>query len=165
MNRAAMPASGMVIHKYCTRPFAGNAVHTPVHVFATPHDRRTLSSPKRHLSTTLYPSLAKPGVDGYQMLIASSNDVVSEYIELVGGQGCSAEVVPLATAKHMADMMGVGLAVASSVYCDRTTGDVWYDLYTYQPEPAWRDAKSRELLRGALAAVVSPAAEKKEKHT
>ena len=63
------------ITKYCTRPFAGNAIHAPVHVFAARHDPRRLDpNAKRHLTTTLYPSLSKPGVDGNEHFFYCHNN-------------------------------------------------------------------------------------------
>ena len=57
------------------------------------------------------------------------------------------EVVPLGTAKHMAEMMGIGLVVASAMYCDVATCETWWDLYYFMPNPASRASMSRQMLQ------------------
>ena len=99
-----------------------------------------LNTPKLYLTATMYPSLSKPGKDGFQVLLGSSNPVVSVFIlhELVPDiKTLRTEIQPIILAKHLSDVSGLGLAVVDTIYCDVTTSDVWWDVYHYVP-----DAKS-----------------------
>jgi hypothetical protein len=129
-----------------TRGFKGNAVHSPVHVFySNAHDPRCLASSKRHLTATVYESFARQKTSGgYQVLVASSNEVLSWHVE--GEHNSRMEVVPLVTAKHMAELMGIGLVVLEGVHCDVRTADTWWDLYYYTPRDGTRNAIGREML-------------------
>jgi hypothetical protein len=136
------------IRKYCTKPFVGNAVHAPVHVFVTRHDQRRLvhAADKKLLTTTVFPSLARPGIDGYEVLFASSNEVISEYVESLTDGLVMPEIMAIGSAKHLADMLGLGLVVANTVHSDLLTSDMWWDLYYYSPNPSLRRVILRDML-------------------
>ena len=138
----------MIISHYMTRSFKGNSIHSPVHMFySNTHDPRCLLSSKRHLTATVYESFArKKQTNGYQVLVASSNDVLSWHVE--GEHKSRMEVVPLVTAKHMAELMGIGLVVLEGVHCNMITFDTWWDLYYYIPRDGTRDAIGRAMLTG-----------------
>ena len=135
----------MILARYMTRGFIGNAVRTPVHVFASDHDPRSLASPKRHLTATVYESLSRqrPGA-AYQVLVASSNDILSAHID--SERATHMEIVPLGTAKHMAELLGIGLVVLEGAHCDTHSSELWWDLYYYTPNAAARYAMGREIL-------------------
>jgi hypothetical protein len=135
----------MILSRYMTRGFRGNSVHAPVHVFSNEHDRLDLSSDKRHLTATVFKSLSRqtPG-DGYQVLVASANPLLSAHVE--AEHDGRMEIVPLAAAKHMAELMGMGLVVLESVHCDTLTRDTWWELFYYTPRASTRDALGREIL-------------------
>jgi hypothetical protein len=139
----------MVISRYLTRGFRGNQVHRQVHVFVHEgHEPRDLRAPKRHLTATMYDSLSRaqqrrPGA-GYQVLVACDNEALSAHVE--AEHGARAEVVPIATAKHMAELLGVGLAVLDGAHCDVATAELWWELYHFVPRADARDALARSIL-------------------
>ena len=137
----------MIISHYMTRSFRGNPVHAPVHLFANDHDHRSLSCTKRHLTATVYESFAKQQ-DGsrYQVLLASSNSLLSSMIETE--HGARSEVMPISGAKHLAQLMGIGLVVLDSAQCDVRTYNTWWDLYFFMPDISARSLVARELLLG-----------------
>jgi hypothetical protein len=138
-----------MIRKYCTRTLKCNPVHGRVHVFVAPHDKRSLDADKLLLTATVFPSISRPCLDGYQVLLASCNVLFSDHV--VREYACEPEVHALTTAKHMADVMGINMVVVENMYCDTYTNDVWYDLNYYKAHEATRVSVARALLTPGVA--------------
>ena len=139
--------SGMEIRKYYKLPMKGNAVHSPVHMFYARPDRRGALVAKKIVSATLYPSFSHPGINSYQVIVASANELVSRSIEEEYGN--EADVQPITVAKHLAEVVGMELVVIDKVFCDTGSCDVIYDLHYFQAPPTIRDVIGRLLLDGA----------------
>jgi hypothetical protein len=120
-------------------------MHGSVHLFVPRHGRRRLGDHgKSMLTATLYPSLSHPGKDGYQVLLGSCNELVSDFV--AHEFACEPEVHPAATAKHMADVLGMNLVFVDSMFCDTVTCDTWWDLCYYKASETTRASLARVIL-------------------
>lgn len=126
------------ISKYYIRPLAGNSINTPVHMFVTKHDKRKLSeaSKKSYVTAKFNP--------GRNVLMASSNELLSKYIKME--TGCELEIHPITVAKHISEILGMPLVIVDNHFCDLDCKELKWELHFYQPSDTIRHVYGRHML-------------------
>lgn len=118
---------------------------------------RSSSALDEYATATIYPSLSRPGAEGFQVLLCSSNEAMSRYIveeaAIRSGVKLAVQAQPIAVARFVADLTGVGIAVADNAYCELGRGgEICWDLYHCEPSPALRERDALRILERSLEA-------------